>query len=116
MPGTPSQNQTSRGTAVTVVSSARNKGIKFSKSDWIALLDSDDSWKPEKIEAQLTFMKHYKLSFSHSSYEIINKRSKFNYFGFHISNPFLQNLRNFFLRHLVKKKFFIQSYLGKIYK
>ena len=36
------------------VSSARNKGIKFSKSNWIALLDSDDSWKPEKIEKQLS--------------------------------------------------------------
>jgi len=46
----------------------------------------------------------------------INRRSKFNYFGFHISNSFLQNLRNFFLRHLVKNKNFIQSYLGKIYK
>ncbi len=46
----------------------------------------------------------------------INKRSLFNYFGFHISNPFLQNLRNFFLRRLVKNKSFIQSYLGKIYK
>jgi len=47
---------------------------------------------------------------------IINKRSKFNYFGFHISNPLLENLRNFFLRRLVKNKNFIQNYLGKIYK
>ena len=46
----------------------------------------------------------------------INKRSKFNYFGFHISNPLLKNLRNFFLKRLVKNKNFIQSYLGKIYK
>ena len=46
----------------------------------------------------------------------INKRSKFNYSGFHISNPFLQNLRNFFLKRLVKNKKFIQIYLGKIYK
>ena len=46
----------------------------------------------------------------------INKRSKFNYFGFHISNSFLQNLRNFFLRRLVKNKNFIQNHLGKIYK
>ena len=46
----------------------------------------------------------------------INKRSKFNYFGFHISNSFLQNLRNFFLKRLVKNKNFIQSYLGKIYQ
>jgi len=46
----------------------------------------------------------------------IDKRSKFNYFGFHISNPLLQNLRNFFLKRLVKNKNFIQGYLGKIYK
>ena len=46
----------------------------------------------------------------------INKRSKFNYFGFHISNSFLQNLRNFFLKRLVENKNFIRSYLGKIYK
>ena len=46
----------------------------------------------------------------------INKRSKFNYFGFHISNPALETLRNFFLKRLVKNNNFIQSYLGKIYK
>ena len=47
---------------------------------------------------------------------LINKRSKFNYFGFHISNPLLEILRNFFLKRLVINKNFIQSYLGKIYK
>jgi len=46
----------------------------------------------------------------------INKRSKFNYFGFHISNPLLEILRNFFLKRLVKNKNFIMSYLGKIYQ
>ena len=46
----------------------------------------------------------------------INKRSKFNYFGYHISNPLLEILRNFFLKRLVINKNFIQSYLGKIYK
>jgi len=46
----------------------------------------------------------------------INKRSKFNYFGFHISNPLLESIRNFFLKRLVKNKNFIQSYLGRIYK
>jgi len=48
--------------------------------------------------------------------KLINKRSKFNYFGFHISNPLLEILRNFFLRRLIKKKNFIDSYLGKIYQ
>ena len=47
---------------------------------------------------------------------LINNRSKFNYFGFHISNPFLRILRNEFLKYLVKNKNFIQNYLGKVYK
>jgi len=46
----------------------------------------------------------------------INRRSKFNYFGFHIANPSLKTLRNFFLKRLVKNKNFIQNYLGKIYQ
>jgi len=47
---------------------------------------------------------------------LINKRSKINYFGFHIKNILFKNLRNFFLKRLVKNRNFIQSYLGKIYK
>jgi len=47
---------------------------------------------------------------------LVNKRSKFNYFGFHISNPLLKILRNEFLKRLVKNKKFIHSYLGKLYK
>ena len=47
---------------------------------------------------------------------LINKRSKFNYFGFHITNTILKIFRNFFLKRLVKNKNFIQSYLGKIYQ
>ena len=34
------------------VSSARNKGIKFARGDWIALLDSDDEWLPSKLKDQ----------------------------------------------------------------
>jgi len=47
---------------------------------------------------------------------LINKRSKFNYFGFHISNPLVKILRNELLKRLVKNKNFINSYLGKVYK
>ena len=47
---------------------------------------------------------------------LINKRSKLNYFVFHVSNPLLKFFRNKVLKILVKNKNFINSYLGKVYK
>ena len=34
------------------ISSSRNKGIKTAKYDWLAFLDSDDLWKPQKLKRQ----------------------------------------------------------------
>ena len=48
--------------------------------------------------------------------KMVNIRSKFNQFAFHISNPLIIFFRNFFLKRLVKNKKFLESYLGKIYK
>jgi len=46
----------------------------------------------------------------------IQKRSSFNFFVFHISNPLLKKVRNMILKRLVKNKRFIDSYLGEVYK
>ncbi len=41
------------------VSSARNTAINHAQSTWLAFLDSDDEWLPEKLMYQVEFIKHY---------------------------------------------------------
>ena len=48
--------------------------------------------------------------------KIVRKRSNLNFFTFHFSNSLMQNIRNMILRFLVKRKKFIESYLGKVYE
>lgn len=50
------------------VSSARNHAIKKSKNNWIAFLDSDDQWLPEKLEHQIAAIKQDPaIKFTHSN-------------------------------------------------
>jgi len=48
--------------------------------------------------------------------KMINRRSNFNQFAFHLSNPVMIFLRNISMKYLVKNKNFLDNYLGKIYK
>ena len=40
-------------------SAARNKGVEAARGEWIAFLDSDDTWFPEKLELQMKAMERF---------------------------------------------------------
>lgn len=57
----------------TGVAAARNMAIQKAKGRYIAFVDSDDLWVPEKLEKQLQFMKEKQAAFCYSDCEIINE-------------------------------------------
>jgi len=52
---------------------ARNTAITAAKGRYIAFLDSDDLWKPEKLTKQLDFMQRENVPFTFSFYDCIDE-------------------------------------------
>ena len=61
------KNEKNSGAAVS-----RNKALRESKGQWIAFLDSDDLWMPNKLEKQIRFMEENGYAFSYTNYEEID--------------------------------------------
>ncbi len=55
---------------------ARNKAIKEAQGRYIAFLDADDLWLPNKLEIQIKFMKEKKCALSYTSYNLIDEENK----------------------------------------
>lgn len=55
---------------------ARNKAIELSEGKYIAFLDSDDQWYPEKLEKQLSFMQENDYHFTFTDYDMVDEAGK----------------------------------------
>ena len=55
---------------------SRNKGIEQSNGKYIAFIDADDTWDPDKLKDQISFMKKNNHQISHTSYFIVNEKKK----------------------------------------
>lgn len=65
------KNSKNCGAALT-----RNRALREANGEWIAFLDSDDLWMPEKLEKQIKFMVHNDISFSYTNYERIDENNR----------------------------------------
>ena len=61
------KNEKNSGAAVS-----RNKALREAKGQWVAFLDSDDLWMPDKLEKQIRFMMDNGYSFSYTNYKEID--------------------------------------------
>ena len=74
------KNEKNSGAAVS-----RNRALKEANGKWIAFLDSDDVWLPEKLEKQIAFMKENGYKFSYTAYEEMDEESKLT--GVSVTGP-----------------------------
>jgi teichuronic acid biosynthesis glycosyltransferase TuaG len=91
------QLEKNSGTGVT-----RNYALTKANGRFIAFLDSDDLWKPTKLEKQIDFLLKNKLSFTFSFYECIDE-------GGELLNKLVEAPRNLSYRQL-----FFCNYVGNL--
>lgn len=89
------KNDTNSGAAVS-----RNRALQEAKGKWIAFLDSDDLWEPDKLKKQLTFMKDNDYHFSYTNYIEIDEGSKAN--GKSVTGP----------KHITKRGMYHYCWMG----
>lgn len=65
------KNEKNSGAALT-----RNRALREARGEWVAFLDSDDIWHPEKLEKQVQFMEKNGYVFSYHNFEKIDEYSK----------------------------------------
>jgi glycosyltransferase involved in cell wall biosynthesis len=65
-------------------SEARNEGVKAARGEYLAFLDDDDEFKPEKTEAQMALMLQNDLDMSFSDFKLVDDAGRvMDYRSFH---------------------------------
>lgn len=78
---------------------ARNAGFALARGEYIALLDSDDLWRPEKLERQIARLRQTAADLAYCSYGLINVG------GESIKRPYIVPAEATFERLLVENFF-----------
>ncbi|MBU5430215.1 glycosyltransferase [Kineothrix sp. MSJ-39] len=81
---------------------ARNRALQKACGEWIAFLDSDDLWNPEKLEKQIDFMLQNGYVFSYTEYEKIDEGG--NALGIVVTGPVV----------IRKKEIYRYDYIGHL--
>ena len=94
---------------------ARNYGVERAKGEFIAFLDSDDLWSPEKLEKQISFMETNNYNFTCTDYDQIDESG--NYIGKTIKAVKKANYNRVLLDCPIGNSSVIYNafYLGKVY-